>query len=135
MATNVQLLDLSFPAEEDLRNDQFRIVVLDSTSGKVRRPNSSDEPPIGVLQNTPNINDAATVRVLGVSQVVAGAAISRNDYVRLEYVGATDAGKALPCSDALDRALGLALGIAGAEDDLVSVLICYPGGMRVNIAS
>ena len=51
MATENKVLDVSFEADEDLSNDQYRIVVLDATSGKVRRPNAITDIPLGILQN------------------------------------------------------------------------------------
>ena len=53
MATENKVIDLSFEADEDLSSDQYRIVVLDATSKKVRRPNAATDIPLGVLQNAP----------------------------------------------------------------------------------
>jgi len=66
MTTENKVLDVAYPADEDLSNDQYRIVVLDATSGKVRRPHAIPDIPFGVLQNAPSAADeAAVVRPIG----------------------------------------------------------------------
>lgn len=121
MATENRILDLSFPAAEDLSNDQYRFVVITST-GTVRRPDSATEIAVGVLQNAPAAaNDAAVVRVAGVSKVQLGATLATGVLVAPEYVSATDAGKA--AANATTRyAAGLLID-GGAEDELGSVLL------------
>lgn len=120
MATENKILDLSFEAAEDLSNDQYRIVVLDT--GKVRRPNAVTDIPLGVLQNAPVAGEAASVRVIGVSKVQLGEAVAENEWVKLEWVDAADAGKGLDADVALDLAIGRCL-VGGAEDDLGEVLL------------
>ncbi|MGD9504559.1 MAG: hypothetical protein AB7W37_06590 [Syntrophobacteraceae bacterium] len=120
MATENRVLDLSYAAAEDLSNDQYRIVVLDT--GAVRRPNATTDVPLGVLQNAPASGEAAVVRVMGVSKVRFGEAVAENEWVKLEYVSATDAGKGMDADVALDLAIGRCLK-GGAEDELGEVLL------------
>jgi hypothetical protein len=120
MATENKVLDLSFEAAEDLNNDQYRIVVLDT--GKVRRPNAANEIPLGVLQNAPKTGEAAAVRLIGVSKIQLGETVAANEWVKLEYVDASDAGKGLDADGALDLAIGRCL-VGGAEDELGEVLL------------
>jgi hypothetical protein len=120
MATDNVVLIRSFEAAEDLSNDQYRIVVL--ASGKVRRPDSGVEVPCGVLQNAPVAGEAASVMVMGVSKVQLGEAVAENEWVKLEYVSATDAGKGLDADGALDLAIGRCL-VGGDEDELGEVLL------------
>ncbi len=120
MATDNVILDLPFEAAEDLSLDQYRIVVLDT--GKVRRPDAATDIPLGVLQNAPAAGEAATVRVMGVSKVQLGETVAENEWVKLEYVDAADAGKGLDADAALDLAIGRCL-VGGAEDELGEVLL------------
>ena len=120
MATENKILDLSFEAAEDLSDNQYRIVVL--ASGKVRRPDGASEVGLGVLQNAPIAGEAAVVRVIGVSKIHLGETVAENEWVKLEYVSAADAGKGLDADVALDLAIGRCL-VGGAEDELGEVLL------------
>lgn len=126
------ILDLAFPAGEDLSNDQYRFVVLTS-AGTVRRPDSETEGALGILQNYPAAGEAAAVRVLGQSKLVAGAALGVGAFVMPEYVSATDAGKGKSAAAALAYARAQVLVAAGAEDDICSVLLigAVPGITQV----
>jgi hypothetical protein len=121
MSTENKILDLSFPALEDLSLDKYKFVVLTSTG--VRRPDNETEGLIGILQNAPNINEAAVVRVIGVSKLQMNDAVAINAFVKAEYVAAADAGKGKTAAGALAYARALVLEASGAEDDLASVLL------------
>lgn len=125
MAFEEKILDLTFPADEDLSNDQFRIMVLDATSGKVRRPNAATDIPLGVLQNAPGAADkAAVVRPIGcggVSKIQLGATLAIGAIVQMEYVSASDAGKGI-AAVATGYPVGVILG-GGDEDELGSILL------------
>jgi hypothetical protein len=123
MATEAVILDLTFEAGEDLSSDQFKFVVLDSSTKKVRRPDAITEMPLGVLQNKPTSGKAASVRVAGVSKVVAAGALSAGAAVVAEYVSAADAGKALSDPGTYTYLAGVVVEPASAEDNLASVLI------------
>ena len=86
-----KILDLSFVALESLVDDQYKFVVLTSTG--VRRPDNETEGLIGILQNAPGINEAAVVRVIGVSKLQVNDAIAINAYVKAEYVSRDRRGK------------------------------------------
>ncbi len=120
MSTENRILDVSFEAAEDLSDDQYRIVCL--SSGKVQRPNASTDIPLGVLQNAPASGEAASVRLIGVSKIVLGETVAENEWIKLEYVSATDAGKGLDADVALDLAIGRCLK-GGAEDELGEILL------------
>ena len=103
MGTENVLMKESWKADEDLRTYKYHIVVLDATSGKVRLPNAATDIPLGILQNAPNTDEAASVALIGcggISKVVTGAAaLAIGAIVGMEFIGATDAGKAsLPAS-------------------------------------
>jgi hypothetical protein len=121
MSTENKILDLSFPAIEDLSNDQYRFVVLTSTG--VRRPNNETEACIGILQNAPVEGEAAAVRVIGVSKLQMNDAGATGLFVKAEYVDAADAGKGKTSVAALAYSRAMVMEAADAEDDLASVLL------------
>ena len=124
MATENRVLDVSFEAGEDLSNDQYRIVVLDGTTGKVRRPDAITDIPLGILQNAPASGEAAVVRVIGcggVSKVQLGATLGIGAIAAMEYVSASDAGKA-QAAVITQYPVGVLLE-GGAEDELGSALL------------
>lgn len=124
MATENKVLDITYPADEDLTSDQYRIVVLDATSGEVRRPNAVTDIPLGVLQNAPDDGEAAVVRPIGcggISKVQLGATLSIGAIIAMEYVDAADAGKA-QAAVATQYPVGVLLE-GGVEDDLVTALL------------
>lgn len=120
MATENRILDVSYEAAEDLSNDQYRIVVLDT--GKVRRPDASTDIPLGILQNAPGAGEAAVIRLIGVSKIQLGETVAENEWIKLEYINGTDAGKGLDADVALDLAIGRCL-VGGDEDDLGEILL------------
>lgn len=125
MTVENKILDLSFPAGEDLTNDQFRWMVLTST-GTVRRPDSETEVLCGVLQNAPESGQAAVVRLKGVTKLQMNAVAANGLFVKAEYVDAADAGKGKTAAAALSYARGIVIDGGAAEDDLVSVLLIGP---------
>jgi hypothetical protein len=125
MAFEIRGIDISLLADEDLSNDQYRIVVLDATSGKVRRPNAATDIPLGVLQNAPSAADkAAVVRPIGcggISKIQLGATLAIGVIAQMEYVSATDAGQGIAAV-----ATGYPVGVlleGGAEDELGTILL------------
>jgi len=131
MATENRVLDVSFPAAEDLSNDQYRIVVLDT--GAVRRPNATTDIPLGVLQNAPAAGEAAVVRLIGVSKIQLGETVAENEWIKLEYIDAADAGKGLDADVALDLAIGRCL--AGGDEDELGEILLSGAVHQVNVAS
>jgi len=127
MATENSLFRLPFVAAEDLSDYQYHFVVL-SSSG-VRLPDSAAETPIGVLQNEPESGDGASVMVAGVTKLVANAALTVGTFVKPEYVGAADAGKAEDAGTLRTNACARVLEASGAEDDLCSALL-IPAGLN-----
>lgn len=127
------VLDLPFEAGEDLSNDQFRFVVLGS-DGKVRRPDSATEIPLGILQNTPDASGKpATVRVEGTSKLQMNAVVDEGDFIKAEYVGAADAGKGQSANGERQCARAMCLVAGGAEDEMPVVLLVSPTATRQTI--
>lgn len=139
MAYEIQGFDIgTLEAGSDLSTHQHKFVLVNS-SGQVALAGAGG-PAIGVLQNKPSAQGhSASVRVLGVSKVVAGAAVTRGDQV------ASDAnGKAATASQANTRTddtgvvsdpligsnvLGIALETAAADGDIISVLLLHAGAV------
>lgn len=73
MSTNAQAVtekavyDESFEASADLTDAQYRIVKLHTVVGQIALAGAGEG--IGVLQNKPNIGEAAQVRIFGLSRV------------------------------------------------------------------
>lgn len=124
MATENGLLDLPFLAIEDLSNDQFRFVVLTATG--VRRPDSEAEVALGILQNAPGLGEAAAVRILGTSKLVAAAGLAVGLFVMPEFTSAADAGKGKTSVATPAYARAQVMTAAVAEDDLAQVLLTSP---------
>lgn len=126
MAYEIKVLDVSYAAAEDLSDDQFKFVVLDSTNKTVRRPDSATEVAEGILQNAPASGEAAQVRVEGISKLVCNAALAVGKIVKPEYVSASDAGKGQDAGTNWGFARAIVLDPAGAEDDLATVRLIGP---------
>jgi hypothetical protein len=115
---------ISLPADEDLRLDQYKIVVLDAASLKVRRPNAATDIPFGILQNAPNINEEAMVAPIGcggISKIALGGTIGTGEIIGMEYNDAVDAGKAI-IAVATQFPVGVLL-LGGDKDDLGTILL------------
>jgi len=126
MSTENKILDLSYEAAEDLSSDQFKFMVIDSSSGKARRPNNAAEKARGILQNAPVAGEAAVIRLAGVSKFEANAALAINAFIKPEFVSAADAGKGMDAAGELQGAAGIVVEATDAEDDLGSVFLFTP---------
>lgn len=137
MATEKGVLVLSFEAAEDLSNDQYRIVILDASTGKVRRPDhatTDSANAIGVLQNAPAAaGQAASVMVIGVSKIQFGETVAVGEWIKLEYVDAADAGKGLDADGALDVCIGRC--VKGGDEDQLGEILLSGAVHQVNAAS
>lgn len=115
--------DISWLAGEDLSSYQYRFVHLaDDTT--VDLMDSATEFPIGILQNAPTSGKVAVVRLAGVSKLVMNAAIAVGLKIKAEYVGAADNGKGDAGDTDYDNVRAISLTASGAEDDVISVLLC-----------
>lgn len=120
MATELQIFDHTFKAAADLSLQQFKIVKLSANAREVNICTAVTDLPLGVLQDKPSVaGRAATVRLIGISKVVAGAAIAVNS-----IVGPDTQGRAIVT--AAGGAIGWALEAAGAAGEIITVLVCGP---------
>lgn len=98
-------------------NGQYKVVKL--SADKVAPVAAIGDACFGVLQNQPRLGSACTVRVGGVSKVVAGEAIAINLPV---YLAAT--GKVLSAGAATGaRFIGTSLSASTADGELLTVLL------------
>lgn len=118
MATDYDFgLDISKPASADLSARQYRAMSL--SSGEVATA-AADADAVFILQN----KDAdaqgrmCKLRWTGPSRGVAGAAFAENARLKV----GTD-GKLIAVSAATDPSVALALEAAGADNDIVEVLV------------
>lgn len=105
------ILDVPFKAAVDLSAKQYHIVEM-TADMTVNVCNNAADKPIGILQNKPRAGETAIVRVLGVSKVVADAALNRDD-----NYGTSADGQAVAKATAGDLILGRVLeGVANAGE-------------------
>lgn len=96
MAIQESITTITEVAGADLRTHQFKFVTYDS-SGRVVLA-GDDATAIGVLQNDPNVGEAATVAISGIAKVVCGGAVTRGGTVSVGANGVaknTGAGSAI----------------------------------------
>lgn len=101
-------------------NHQYKAVKLNGTTGKVDVVSAIGDVVFGVLQGQPRADQAALVRIEGVSKMIAGGVIALNSPV---YLAAT--GKCLATAGAASgaRFLGTALSAAAADGEHITVLL------------
>lgn len=111
------ILDKAFKANADLSAKQFYIVKLVSAE-TVDVCSAANDKPIGILQNKPKAGEAAIVRVLGVSRVVADGALA----VDANYGTSAD-GQAVAKTASGDLILGRVLEGTSAAGELATVTV------------
>lgn len=124
MAYLNNLQTVSLEAGADLSAKQYFFVAV-AADGQVD-PAGNGANADGVLQNDPDAaGKMADVAIAGISKVVAGAAITRGDKV------ASDAAGKAKTAVSTNRVLGLALAAAGADGDVIPVLLKLAGEPNV----
>ncbi len=123
--------DFSFPTDIDLSAAQYCFVVL-GADGNLDLAGANARA-IGVLQNDPTAGQSGTVRLMGVSKVTAGAAITQGALVASNASGEAVAYTAATANTTTgvisgSQVLGIALEAAGAAGDFVAVAL-FPGGL------
>lgn len=100
---------------------QFRFVKLVGAHQVGLCTAATNEVPIGVMQNKPQVvGQAATVALSGVSMVQSGAAVAAGVPVKVDSTG-----RVITATPGTDAALyvGLTIGSAAAADQLIPVLM------------
>jgi len=122
MAYTGEGIDISLAAAEDLSDYQYCFVHLASDT-TVDLMDGATEFPVGILQNAPESGETAVVRVTGISKLKMNASISVGSKIKAEYVGAADNGKGDAADSDYDNVRAIALTAAGAENDVITVLL------------
>ncbi len=121
--------DLSFKAAADLRTNQYDFVKLDA-SGNCILASVAGERVIGVLQNKPNLNETAVVRPIGLSKIVASAAINPADPIATTATGtAKTASRLVAATGAASNVVGFALRAASGAGVIITAHLSSPGGI------
>ena len=120
MSNEEALRSISRVAAADLTTSQFLLMNIDS-AGKAALAGAASRA-VGVLQNNPDIAQAATVGIYGVTKVVAGAIVAAGADLQSDA-----AGKVItfvpPATGVVNYRVGIALSAAGAADEIISMLI------------
>lgn len=120
MATEISLTTIPVAAGADHSANQYRFVTINSSGQAVLSGNGASAD--GVLQDKPSAaGRIGAVGILGVSKVVAGAAITRGADV------ASDANGKAKTAATGNRVLGKALEAAAADGDWITVLLKVSG--------
>lgn len=114
---------ITLEAAADLSGSQYHLVVCDS-NGLAALAGDGATNVIGVLQNKPGQGEAAAVMVVGVTKVVASAAITAGD--QLASTANADVETAATTGDGL---VGVALTAAGGAGEVITMLI-RPNGTQ-----
>lgn len=94
------------------------IVKMDTAANEVCNATDATAPILGVVRNAPAENAAADIAYTGTALVKASTTISKG-----ATVTATTGGKAVTTTTAGNFVLGVALEAAGADGDLIEVLL------------
>ena len=118
MSQSTRSFELSKTASEDLSAKQFHIVQMDS-SGDAEVAEGATDLLLGVLQNTPESGQEATIRFIGTTKVIASAAIA----IGANVTAAND-GEAVTTTTDKDIVIGVALEAAAAQGDIIEIMLC-----------
>jgi hypothetical protein len=114
------IFDHSFKAENDLSAKQYYLVEYSGVD-QVDVCDAAADRAIGVLQNEPAANQAAKVRLMGISMVVSdgsGTAIVAGD-----YLGPNSSGKAVKKATADYSVIGMAMDASTTDGAVIRVLM------------
>lgn len=142
MTTQANGLDITRLAGADLSSSQYRFVKLNAAGAVVL--SGAGEAAIGVLQNKPGNGQAATVRVGGLSKVIAGAAIALPNRIASDANGKAKAAVAatVNTSDAgvaadplvASNVLGEAFEAAAGDGQVIEILLGRAGAVPTTAA-
>jgi hypothetical protein len=108
---------------------QFLAVFLSAARTVTIASNDATVPIYGILQNTPDIGQAADVGLFGITKAVSGAAISAGVQVMLDT--GTASGRLITWSAGTHNiVVGYALEAAGAANALFTIFLVPAGGIR-----
>ena len=132
MATSkgdVDLLTIAESADADLSTHKYKLVKMTATG--VALCDTLNERVLGVLTNKPNAaGKSAQVQVAGIAKLMAGAAIARGAFVKVDATGRAITQTAEATGTQV-YVIGQALEAAAAAGDLIAVKL---QGLVVNLA-
>jgi hypothetical protein len=111
---------ITLPAGADLSTKQYFFVKV-NTSGQAVLCAAATDRPIGVLQNTPESGEEASVLVVGGTKVVASASIDEGSLIGTASTGKADA--KTPGTDTTEYAVGTVILAAGADNEILTAVI------------
>lgn len=114
MAYEIIVQNITLPAGANLSENQYFAVTVDSESNAVLA--GAGEVAIGILQNDPNEDEAATIMTYGLTKAVFGDTVANGAIVT------PDADGKLVTSTTGDREVGIAIE-GGAADEIGTVLL------------
>lgn len=107
-------------AAADLSGKQYHIMRYSAANNVNQGSLATDSALCGVLQNKPQSGDHATIGYLGISKIVAGAAITAGDIITTN-----SSGRAATVASG-EIAVGRALVAAGANGDIITSVLFPP---------
>lgn len=106
---------------ENAMAERYVVVEVGTSEGQVDLPSSTADIPFGIIQQTAVAGQAVPVQIDGISQVVAGGAVTAGALV---YIQATTG----RVDDAdTGTAVGLALTASSADGELIVVDLSFKG--------
>lgn len=142
MSTQGYGVDITMIAGADLSAKQYCAVKLNSSGNIVAA--GAGEDAVGILQTKPTSGQAGTVRISGVSKMVAGGSITAGSRVASDANGKAKAAVAATtktddtgaAADALvgSYTIGHLLETASADGQIVSVLLSMSGAIPTTAA-
>jgi len=124
MAGQNNILNDSMVAAADLSSYQYRFVKI--SAARTVNICGSGEAMYGILQNAPESGYMANICVLGISNLVASAAISAG-----AMVGSAALGKGVAVTTDVYEYGAIAREAATLDGDIISVLVC-PGAPTIS---
>jgi hypothetical protein len=115
-----QLTVPGFKAAADLTGKQYTAVRHSAALTTNLASDATNSGVLGVLQNKPSTNEAATIAYQGLSKMRAGGAITAG--VLITY---NSSGKAAAVASG-QMAIGRAIEAAGADEEVITVLLLPP---------
>ena len=112
-------------AAADYSASQFRFIDVQAATGKGLAPSVAGQRVVGVRQNKPKANEAATVVSSGISIVEAGAAVTVGDDVMTDT-----SGRCITAATAGSKIAGIALETASGAGIKIAVLLA-PGNKSI----
>lgn len=119
--------DASFQAAADLSSNQF-CIVKSTGAGLASLCTGSSmgvAGPLGVLQNAPTSNHAASVRLLGRTKLSASAAIAIGDWVT-----SSTGGQGVTATSTGEKVIGVAVTASTAAGQLIDIFMFGPQGFE-----